>query len=101
MGLLHELDGLKDGDGHYEIQSRQGGDYTLTYVVDRLGKRFPFVTPLREIEKWVQSRDNKLAAKQVGVSPIDMFTTRVNEIALTAPDHATALEFSAERTGWL
>ncbi len=101
MGLLHELDGREDGDGRYEIEPRQGGDYTLTYVLNRDGKRFQFVNPLRDLEKWVRSSGNVAGAKDVGVSPISMFMVYVNEIALTAPDEATGLEFSAERVGWV
>jgi hypothetical protein len=94
VNIRAELDGLEDGDGHFEVVGA-GSEALLRY---RLGppydRSFEFVQPLDEIAARIASRQYRQSAAGSGVAPLSLFTIHVWEMALTAPEGHTMMELS-------
>lgn len=90
-----ELDGLRDGDGHFEVTG-SGPDARLRYRLDPpYDREFEFVEPLNRIAARLASRGYRQSAAGSGATPLNLFTIHAWESALTAPESHTMMKLTS------
>ncbi len=95
MNISAELDGLEDGDGHFEVVGA-GSEALLHYCLGPpYDRSFKFVQPLDKIAARIASRHYGQSAAGSGVTPLSLFTIHVWEMTLTAPEGHTMMELSS------
>ncbi|MCG2620739.1 hypothetical protein LVY72_02300 [Arthrobacter sp. I2-34] len=83
--LREQIDGLSDGDGHFEVAG-SGAATRLRYQLDPpYDHAFEFIEPWSVIEERITVGYVRSAA-EVGVAPLSLFAVHVWEAALTAKD---------------
>ena len=96
--LCEELDGLQDGDGHFEVTG-SGASVGLIYRLDPPYEgTFTFDESLEEICHQIDGRYTR-SARGAGVSAISLFTLHTWESALTAKEGETLLRFDSAGVG--
>ncbi|EMY34063.1 hypothetical protein D477_011611 [Arthrobacter crystallopoietes BAB-32] len=95
MNIRTELDGLEDGDGHFEVVGSGPAALLRYHLRPPYGRSFQFVEPLNEIASRLASRAYRQSAAGSGATPLGLFTIHVWESALTAPEGHTMMVLSS------